>query len=291
MRQMAAAIAAPDARTLPVRGPDTRRLGVPLPPRRMPIVRDRRPLKRWRYVGVYTAELMLCAGEARVAGLPQRWWAVALADGRLVERTTISRGGVEVARGRVRVAARGRDGTDVSIELELREPEPVEIVSPHGGSYIWTAKRAPVHVRGEVRVGRAGRPFAVDGDHGFIDDSAGYHARHTAWRWSAGVGRAADGRGLAWNLVEGVHDAARASERTVWIDGEPHEVGPQPFAADLSRVGDLRFEGWSAREHSMSLGLMRNRYVQPFGTFSGELPGGPALAQGFGVMEDHDVLW
>ena len=32
-------------------------------------------------------------------------------------------------------------------------------------------------------------------------------------------------------------------------------------------------------------------YVQPFGTFSGRLPGGLALAEGYGVMEAHDVLW
>jgi hypothetical protein len=131
-----------------------------------------------------------------------------------------------------------------------------------------------------------------------------------------------------------VHDAPEASERTVWIDGVPHEVAPQLFAADLSRVGDLAFERWSAREHSMSLGLARSSYVQPFGRFSGVLPGGaggrpsgvlpggaggggngvlpggagggpsgapgrlgdapPAgleLAEGYGVMEDHDVRW
>ena len=40
-----------------------------------------RPLKRWRYVGVYTPELMLCVGDARIGGIPQRWWAVALPDG------------------------------------------------------------------------------------------------------------------------------------------------------------------------------------------------------------------
>ena len=75
-------------------------------------------------------------------------------------------------------------------------------------------------------------------------------------------------------------------------------------------MGDLAFERWSAREHSMSLGLARSRYVQPFGRFSGVLPGGnggrpsgapgrlgdapPAgleLAEGYGVMEDHDVRW
>ena len=255
----------------------------------MAFVRDRRPLKRWRYVGVYSAELMLCVGEAHVGGLPQRWWAVALPDGTLVERTTVSRGGVELTDGRVRVTARAPTGTDVSIRLELGEATPVEVVSPHGGSYIWTAKRAPVQVRGEVRVGT--ELFSCDGEHGFIDESAGYHARRTAWRWSAGVGRSSDGHALAWNLVDGVHDAPEASERTVWIDGEPHEVAPQLFAADLSRVGDLVFEPWSAREHSMSLGLVRSRYAQPFGTFSGGLPGGLELAEGYGVMEDHDVRW
>lgn len=39
----------------------------------MPRVRGGRPLKRWRYVGVYSPDVMLCAGEARVGGLPQRW--------------------------------------------------------------------------------------------------------------------------------------------------------------------------------------------------------------------------
>ena len=51
----------------------------------MPPLRAGRPLKRWRYVGVYRPDLMLCVGDARVAGLPQRWWAVALPDGTLHE--------------------------------------------------------------------------------------------------------------------------------------------------------------------------------------------------------------
>jgi hypothetical protein len=227
---------------------------------------------------------------------------VALPDGTLLERTTLSRAGLELRPSRVRVEARAQTGTPVSIDLQLGDSRPVEVVSPHGRSYIWTAKRAPVHVRGKVRLGagpgappataiRAARLFSFDGDHGFIDESAGYHARHTAWRWSAGVGHSGDGRAIAWNLVDGVHDAPEASERTVWIDGEPHEAEPQPFAPDLSRVGDLCFERWSEREHSMSLGLVRSRYVQPFGSFRGSLPGGLELASGYGVMEDHEVSW
>ena len=260
-----------------MRGAGVRELGLRLPPRRMAPFAAGRPLKRWRYIGVYRPDVMLCIGHARVAGIRQRWWAVALPDGSLYE----GRGGISVDLRHV--------DRDVEIELELRESGGVEIASPHGRSWIWTRKQAGLPVRGRVRV--AGRTLELDGEYGFVDDSAGYHARHTAWRWSAGIGRSRDGRSVAWNLVDGVHDAAENSERTVWIDGEPREVPPQEFAADLSRVGELDFREWSAREARVNLGLMRNRYRQPFGEFSGRLPGGLELAEGYGVMEEHDVLW
>ena len=264
-------------RDLPVRGPGVSELALRLPPRRMPPVHAGRPLKRWRYVAVYRPDVMLCVGEAHVAGIRQRWWAVALPDGSLFE----GKRGVSVDSRRAEV--RG------VLDLELSRPQGVEVVSPHGRSYVWTQKLAPVHVRGTVTAG--GHTFELDGDDGFVDESAGYHARHTAWRWSAGIGRAADGSAVAWNLVDGVHDTLENSERTLWIDGVAREVAPQEFADDLSRVGDLDFREWSAREASRNLVVMRNRYRQPFGEFTGTLPGGLALAEGYGVMEEHDVLW
>jgi hypothetical protein len=264
----------------PVRGAAVRELDLPLPPARMHPLRAGRPLKRWRYVAVYGPELMLCVGDARIAGLPQRWWAVALSDGTLYERTTARR----IGAGRALVADRG-----TRIELELEETDGIEVVSPHGGSLIWTRKQAGVPVRGRVVVG--GRQWDIDGPLGFIDESAGYHARHTTWRWSAGIGRARSGEAVAWNLVEGVHDAPDASERTVWVDGEPHEVPPQSFAEDLSSVGELRFAEWCAREDHTRRGPFRSDYRQPFGSFSGTLPGGLELDSGYGVMEWHDVRW
>jgi Protein of unknown function (DUF2804) len=178
----------------------------------------------------------------------------------------------------------------------LSDSPVVEIASPADGrgAYVWTRKQACVPVRGTVQV--AGASYAIDGDDGFVDDSAGYHPRHTAWSWSAGVGTTADGRRVGWNLVAGIHDAATASERTVWLDGEPSEVAPVRFADDLSSVafadgGLLRCDAWSSREHSTNALILRSRYRQPFGAFSGQLPGGLQLAEGFGVMEDHDVHW
>jgi hypothetical protein len=251
--------------SLPIRGAGVRELRLPLPPDRMPFMRRGRPLKRWRYVAVYGPELMLCAGDARIAGVPQRWWALALPDGRLFE------------------------GERLDGELSFEEGPGVEVLSPHGRSYIWTRKQAGIQVSGTVRAG--GSEWSVDGPFGFIDESAGYHARRTTWRWSAGIGRLRDGRPVAWNLVDGVHDAPSASERTVWVDGEPHEVEPLEFAADLSRVGGLRFSEWSAREDHTNRLLIRSDYRQPFGSFAGQLPGGLALDSGYGVMEWHDVRW
>ena len=91
---------------LPARGAAVRGLGLPLPPQRMPRRQGARPLKRWRYVGVYGPDLMLCVGEARVGPMPQRWWAVALPDGTLRQQTTLGRGGVELSPGHASVDSR-----------------------------------------------------------------------------------------------------------------------------------------------------------------------------------------
>jgi Protein of unknown function (DUF2804) len=256
----------------------------------MPMWRRARMLKRWRYVGYYTGELMLCAGDARIGPIPQRWWAVAEPSGALRQRGSIGAGEVRIDGSRVRVESDG-----VRVELELEESEGVEVATPVGdrGNYVWTRKQAGVPVRGSVRIDD--REHRVDGE-AFVDDSAGYYPRHTVWKWSAGLGRDEHGERVGWNLVTGVHDSPQNSERTVWVDGEAREVGPVSFADDLSGVeftegGGLRFDEWSAREERQNMLLLRSTYRQPFGAFEGALPGGVRLAEGYGVMEEHDVYW
>jgi hypothetical protein len=270
---------------LPYRGDgNDRPSGLALPPGPMPRRQGRRPLKRWRYVGVYGPEVMLCAGAARVAGVPQAFWAVwDRGAQRLWERTTPRRGRVALPDGALRVADR-----EVAIDLVLEpDGDPVEVVSRHGSSYIWTRKR-PLRAAGLLTL--EGRTLAVDAL-GLLDDSAGYHARHTAWEWSAGAGVAVGGESAVWNLVTGVHDGAVASERTVWIDGAAHEVGPVAFAPDLEAVGDLRFTAEAERVRRDDLLLLASDYRQPFGTFTGTLPDGTPLRAGYGVMERHRARW
>src|SRR5436190_714579 len=83
---------------------------------------------------------------------------------------------------------------------------------------------------------------------------------------------------------------------SISVNGRAYEVGPVPFADDLSSVsfaegGSLSFSEWDAREDHTNLLILRSDYRQPFGTFAGVLPGGVELAEGYGVMEWHDVRW
>jgi Protein of unknown function (DUF2804) len=270
---------------------------LPLPPQRMPIGRRGRPLKRWRYVGVFGLDLMLCVGDVRVGPARQTFWAVwERAAGRLRERTRPRRGGVlQLGMDRPgRVLVRD-DG--VAIDLALEEVPGVETICPNGEAYAWTRKQGGVRAHGTVVLGGVARELDALA---VIDDSAGYHARRTAWRWCAGVGRSEEGRPVAWNLVAGINDSPRDSERTVWVDGEPVEVGPAArFAGDLSSVAtddgvELRFAAEAVRERHENLLLVRSDYRQPFGAFAGTLPGpgGPlVLAEGWGVMEQHTARW
>jgi hypothetical protein len=246
-----------------------------LPPGPMPSHDGLRPLKAWRYVGVYGPEVMLCAAVVRIGAARQSFWAV-WDRRRLYGRTSLLGRGVELTAGRLVVPGR--------IDMTLEETAGVETVCPTGSSYAWTRKQGGVVARGTV-MGRRIEARAV------IDDTAAYYERHTAWWWSAGVGRAKDGRQVAWNLVSGVNDPPTESERTVWVDGEPREVPPCAFASDLSAVDGLRFHAEAVRERSDNLLLARSRYRQPFGTFSGALPGATELTEGYGVMEAHDVWW
>jgi Protein of unknown function (DUF2804) len=254
-----------------------------LPPSPMPSHLGTRPLKAWRYVGVYGPELMLCMASVRVGRFRRSFWAAwDRGAGRLHEGST----GVTLTPGAA-VVDDGRGG--LSASLVLTEEAGVESVCPSGAGYAWTRKQGGVLASGHVRL--AGEPPRAFAGRAIIDDTSAYYERHTRWRWSAGVGTGADGRLLAWNLVDGVNDPPHDSERTVWVDGVPSEVGPVGFADDLSSVGGLRFVQEAVRASTENRIVVRSRYRQPFGTFSGSLPGEVALAEGYGVMEDHDVWW
>ena len=240
----------------------------------LPLFRRLRPLKRWRYLGVYGADFQLCVGVARIAVATQSFWAVHNRSTGEFRDRAVPWSSVDFDERSVRFPG-------VNLVYEAAG-DPVEVVSLHGRFPIWTRK-TPVRVTGTVD----GVDFT---SRGLVDESAGHHARVTQWMWSAGCGVSDTGAEITWNLVDGVHDSPTNSERTVWIDGVPQEVEPVEFAADLSRVGELSFTPEAERSRHDRLILIDSQYRQPFGTFTGRV-GNVALSAGYGVMESHDVRW
>ncbi|HET6997614.1 MAG TPA: DUF2804 family protein [Solirubrobacterales bacterium] len=274
---------------IPWRGPGSDRPDLPLPPGRMPLRRDGQLRKRWRYIGVFGPELMLCASRAEVGPLGQSFWVMWDREGRCHDaRTTLRPGSREVTMDGPRIEI---DSPGLRASLRLGEIAPIESICPSGSGWGWTRKRAGVPVEGTVEV--PGRRWEISA-HGVDDESAGYHQRQTSWHWSAGVGRTADGRAAAWNLVEGINDPAERSERAIWIDGEPNEPAPVSFrGTDGIEFADgppLEFASESAHARDENILVIRSRYRHRFGSFSGALAGIP-LAEGFGVMEQHDAVW
>jgi Protein of unknown function (DUF2804) len=262
----------------------------------MPLFRGTRPLKRWRYVGVFCEDFSLCAAWVRVGPAAQTFWAVleragGRAGGRLLERTRLARrrGALDLAPGRLRI-----DDAGVAAELTLDEDGGIEATCPHGNAYVWTRKQAGVRAYGTLRIA-GGAPRALEAL-AVIDDTAGYHARVTEWRWAAGVGATADGAPVAFNLVEGVNDPPAGSERAIWIGGVPREVPPVRFSQDLRSIAaqdgsQLHFAPEAERCRRENLLLVRSDYRAPFGSFAGALPGGIPLDRALGVAEHHRARW
>jgi hypothetical protein len=245
--------------------------------------------KRWRYVALFTEELMLCAARAEVGPLIQSFWVLWDRETRRQwAHTALRPGSREVTLEGPRLEI---DGPGLRAGIELGDAAPIEVTCPSGESWAWTRKRAGMPVAGTVEM--PGRRLQISG-RGIDDESAGYHQRHTSWRWSAGVGTSVEGRDLAWNLVEGINDPPQGSERAIWVDGEPAEPPPVRFrnldGLDLGGAGSLDFASESAHARDDNYLVFRSHYRHRFGSFAGTL-GGLTLAEGLGVMEEHDAVW
>src|SRR3954462_2790065 len=100
-----------------------------------------RPLKRWRYVGVFGEDVMACFGVVWIGVLPQAFWAVLDGDA-LRERTRFGAAAVDLGDGGVR----GRHVAGLGV---VPAGEAVEVTSRHGAQQIWTRK-TPARARGTL---------------------------------------------------------------------------------------------------------------------------------------------
>ena len=206
-------------------------------------------------------------------------------------------------------AMRSRTHVPFRLEAELSAegaPAPLTVIAPVANEGVnVTQKSSALRASGAVSVG--GRRFSLEGGVAGTDYTQGLLARRTAWRWAFAQGRLPSGEPIGLNLVEGFNEgAAEANEDALWLDGGLFPLGRARFRldrADYTRPWAIETDDGAARldftplhvHHELrDYKLVRSRFVQIVGLFSGELrhEGRTVRIENLpGVTEDQDVLW
>jgi hypothetical protein len=278
-------------------------------------------LRRWSYTAAGDASVMVGAAvvDTGVAAVAFAWcfdgqtvhtWDRKGLPGRhgVVGRDARTAASFAKGRDRVTVGADGDLDLDVALpdgrltaRVEVTPDQPAVLVTPTArGGWNATRKAAGERARGTVTV--AGRTIDLAGG-SWRDWTIGRQDRRTVWRWAAGAGVAGDGRRVGLNVSTGMNDIA-AGENVVWWDGVPHALelsDLQPIGADAAADWYLSGPDWrldfaaaGVRAANENLLVIRSRYVQPVGTFTGSLPdpdGRPVPVELRGVTEDHVAVW
>ncbi len=188
---------------------------------------------------------------------------------------------------------------DAAIEEGSGPPSITAIANLGGGLVNGTEKRALLAVRGRARSGN--REMLLDGGTAGYDYTHGLLPRHTKWRWAFGLGKSKAGEPFGLNLVEGFVGEA---ECAAFFAGAVVPLAEPRFEFDAARpmrqwrlAGegiDLAFEPGGMHAQNTNLGLVKSRFVQPVGIFTGTVRIGDrdVYVEGLpGVVEDQDVLW
>ena len=274
----------------PYRGDGNNRpTGIPLPPQHLSLFRSGQLRKSWHYVSFWSRGLSFCAAHVKVGPLQQEYWGVwDRSAGQFRQAAHVFGSHVQLQPRRVQVVE-----ADVHVDVAFENCKSFEVYRPAARAYIWSHKDYSSEAHGTVRYGSVTRE--VTGVM-FVDVNAGYHERHTQWRWAAGAGLDQHGRLIAFNAINGLFDTPTNSERTIWVEDLAKEVGTNTFSADLSTVafaegGTLTFQPEQLIEQHDNYLVIRSDYFHWFGTYSGTLPGGIELKEAYGVCERHDAVW
>lgn len=164
----------------------------------------------------------------------------------------------------------------------------------------FTYKEMGLACEGEFIYGGQRKKFS--GDYGILDYTKGYPPRRTEWNWLSMIGKTESGKSLSINLVDKFNDGI---ENALWLDGKPMALGSAHFhyirPAEKSiwriltrdNVIEARFRPFGARSEDLSLGILKSKFVQPYGVFDGQIKIGDSVDKftGYGVTEDHLALW
>lgn len=273
-------------------------------------------LKRWHYLCLVHDDLFLAVALAHL-GFAGNVFVYLVENGRKLEMNRLVPLGLGVSVGAssrqrstysgIEIAYQDRwycrldvrlEGQPLRADICLEPTEPLALLHPlHSNRAAYTHKEV-----GNIGAGWLeweGQRRDLTGSLGGVDYTCSYANRHTRWRWVCLTGYARDGRSFGLNGSQLLYGEA---ENYVWLDNRRHPLGPLHFEVG-AEGGAWRIEGptvrlvftpHGAREQNASYGVVRSRFLQPYGSAVGTITvagNRVEIAQAFGVCEDHDALW
>lgn len=178
---------------------------------------------------------------------------------------------------------------------------PIAAVAAIPGGLASATQKHLAAAAGELIAGGTRR--AIERGTAAFDYTNGLLARRTTWRWALALGTSGGGRRIALNLVEGFVGEAECG---LWVDDTLIPLGEGRFELDPTEPSrpwrirtacggvDLRFVAGAIHAQTEDLVVIRSRFLQPAGRFTGTLrAGGADLGELdlLGVAEDQDVTW
>lgn len=178
---------------------------------------------------------------------------------------------------------------------------PIAAIAAIPGGLASATQKHVARASGEIVVGGTRR--LVTGAQVGFDYTQGLLARHTTWRWAFAMGADGAGRRVAFNLVQGFVGEAECG---LWVGDRLEPVGEATFDLDVDRPErpwtirtscgalDLVFEPSAMHNQKRDMVLVKSRFLQPAGRFTGTIRSRGEALQDLdllGVAEDQDLVW
>ncbi len=193
------------------------------------------------------------------------------------------------------------DPFHVRLAVSAATAPPIGAIARIPGGLASATQKHLATASGEIVVGN--QRHQVDAAPVAFDYTNGLLARHTSWRWALALGTAMGGQRVGLNLVQGFVGEA---ECALWVDDRIEALGegiidldvddPQRPWSVKTTCGaiDLKFEPGAMHNQRRDMVLVKSRFLQPAGRFTGTIRSQGQVLEGLdllGVAEDQELVW
>ncbi len=202
-------------------------------------------------------------------------------------------------------------GKKLEANLEMRMPKqglsPMHFLMPmENDRRAFTTKAAGFDANGTILLNQKRIDLDSPDTFAVLDWTNGFYPRQTFWNWACGAGMGQDNTRIGFNFSAGVYTSGLL-ENIVWINGVPEKIGAVDFIYDPtdpqkswqvnSRDNKVKlvFHPEGIRSANDNFGIVKSRFIQPCGAYSGSIriPGSPEIkfSNIGGVAEEHFAKW